>query len=43
MLRFYLDLDEAEIATSMRVSRGTVKSTSSCAPAALGRILEERS
>jgi RNA polymerase sigma-70 factor (sigma-E family) len=43
VLRFYLDLDEAEIATSMRISRGTVKSTTSRALAALGRILGEQS
>jgi RNA polymerase sigma-70 factor (sigma-E family) len=42
VLRFYLDLDEAEIAASMRISRGTVKSTTSRALAALGRILEEQ-
>jgi RNA polymerase sigma-70 factor (sigma-E family) len=43
VLRYYLDLDEAEIAASMRVSRGTVKSTTSRALTALGRILEDRS
>jgi RNA polymerase sigma factor (sigma-70 family) len=43
VLRYYLDLDEGEIATSMRVSRGTVKSTTSRALTALGRILEEQS
>jgi RNA polymerase sigma factor (sigma-70 family) len=43
VLRFYLDLDEAEIAASMQVSRGTVKSTTSRALAALGRILGEQS
>jgi RNA polymerase sigma-70 factor (sigma-E family) len=43
VLRYYLDLDEAEIAASMRISRGTVKSTTSRALAALGRILEEQS
>jgi RNA polymerase sigma factor (sigma-70 family) len=43
VLRYYLDLDEGEIATSMRVSRGTVKSTTSRALAALGRILGEQS
>ena len=41
VLRFYLDLDEGEIAASMRISRGTVKSTTSGALAALGRILAE--
>ena len=43
VLRYYLDLDEAEIASSMQVSRGTVKSTTSRALAALGRILEDQS
>ena len=43
VLRFYLDLDEEEIAASMRVSRGTVKSTTSRALAALERILGEQS
>jgi len=43
VLRFYLDLDEEEIAASMRISRGTVKSTTSRALAALGRMLGEQS
>jgi RNA polymerase sigma-70 factor (sigma-E family) len=43
VLRFYLDLDEGEIAASMRISRGTVKSTTSRALASLGRILGEHS
>ena len=43
VLRYYLDLDEAQIASCMQVSRGTVKSTTSRALAALGRILEEQS
>jgi RNA polymerase sigma-70 factor (sigma-E family) len=43
VLRFYLDLGEAEIAASMRVSRGTVKSTTSRALVALGRMLGEQS
>jgi RNA polymerase sigma-70 factor (sigma-E family) len=43
VLRYYLDLDEAEIARSMRISRGTVKSTTSRALTALGRILGEQS
>jgi RNA polymerase sigma-70 factor (sigma-E family) len=43
VLRFYLDLDEAQIAASMRISRGTVKSTTSRALAALGRLLGEQS
>jgi RNA polymerase sigma-70 factor (sigma-E family) len=42
VLRYYLDLDEAEIARSMRISRGTVKSTTSRALTALGRILGEQ-
>jgi RNA polymerase sigma-70 factor (sigma-E family) len=42
VLRFYLDLDEGQIAASMRISRGTVKSTTSRALAALGRILGEQ-
>jgi RNA polymerase sigma-70 factor (sigma-E family) len=43
VLRYYLDLDEAQIASCMQVSRGTVKSTTSRALAALGRILEDQS
>ena len=43
VLRFYLDLDEEQIAASMRISRGTVKSTTSRALAALGRLLGEQS
>ena len=43
VLRYYLDLNEGEIASSMRISRGTVKSTTSRALAALGRILEDQS
>ncbi|MCO6009923.1 sigma-70 family RNA polymerase sigma factor [Actinoallomurus purpureus] len=38
-LRYYLDLSEAETAEVMRVSRGTVKSTTSRALAALARKL----
>jgi RNA polymerase sigma-70 factor (sigma-E family) len=41
ILRFYLDLGEAEIAESMGISTGTVKSTTSRALAALGRLLGE--
>jgi RNA polymerase sigma-70 factor (sigma-E family) len=41
VLRYYLDLSEPEIATAMGVGRGTVKSTTSRALAALGRLLEE--
>jgi RNA polymerase sigma-70 factor (sigma-E family) len=41
VLRFYLELGEQDIAMSMGVSRGTVKSTTSRALAALGRLLQE--
>jgi RNA polymerase sigma-70 factor (sigma-E family) len=41
VLRFYLDLSEPEIAASMGISQGTVKSTTSRALAALGRLLGE--
>ncbi|WUH99999.1 SigE family RNA polymerase sigma factor [Spirillospora sp. NBC_00431] len=41
VLRYYCDLSVEEIADAMRVSRGTVKSTTSRAIAALARILEE--
>jgi RNA polymerase sigma-70 factor (sigma-E family) len=40
-MKFYLDLDEAEIARTLRVSRGTVSSTASRALTALARALEE--
>ncbi|HEY1915422.1 MAG TPA: SigE family RNA polymerase sigma factor [Streptosporangiaceae bacterium] len=41
VLRYYLDLSEAEIAESMGIRRGTVKSATSRALAALGqRMLE---
>jgi RNA polymerase sigma-70 factor (sigma-E family) len=43
VLRFYLDLDEEEIARSMRISRGTVKSTTSRGLTALERLLGEQS
>jgi RNA polymerase sigma-70 factor (sigma-E family) len=39
--RFYLELTEEETARVMEVSRGTVKSTTSRAVAALGRMLRE--
>lgn len=42
VLRFFLDLPEAEIAAAMGISPGTVKSTTSRAIAALGRLLKER-
>ena len=41
VLRFYLDLAEHEIAACMGVSQGTVKSTTSRALAALGRLVKE--
>jgi RNA polymerase sigma-70 factor (sigma-E family) len=41
VLRYYLDLSESETATSMGIGRGTVKSTTSRALIALGRLLEE--
>ena len=41
VLRFYLELAEPEIAQTMGISRGTVKSTTSRALAALARILRE--
>jgi RNA polymerase sigma-70 factor (sigma-E family) len=41
VLRFYLELSEAEIAQSMGISQGTVKSTVSRALTALGRLLGE--
>ncbi len=39
VFRFYLDMSEAEIAAAMDISQGTVKSTTSRALGALGRIL----
>ncbi len=41
VLRFYLDMSEAEIAAAMDISPGTVKSTTSRALGALGRLLGE--
>jgi RNA polymerase sigma-70 factor (sigma-E family) len=41
VLRFYLELPEPEIALAMGISQGTVKSTTSRALAALGRLLTE--
>lgn len=43
MLRYYLELSEAEIAAAMGVARGTVKSTTSRALAALAKKLGEDS
>jgi len=40
VLRYYLDLSESETAASMGIGRGTVKSTTSRALTALGRLLE---
>jgi RNA polymerase sigma-70 factor (sigma-E family) len=40
--RFYLDMSEEETAQAMGISRGTVKSTTSRAVVALGRLLGER-
>ncbi len=40
-LRFYLELPIPEIARTMGISQGTVKSTTSRALAALGRLLRE--
>jgi RNA polymerase sigma factor (sigma-70 family) len=39
VLRYYLDMSEEEAATAMGVSRGTIKSSTSRAVAALGRLL----
>ena len=43
LLRYYLDMSEGETARAMGVSRGTVKSATSRALAAIGRILKEES
>ena len=43
VLRYYLDMTEDQAAAAMRVSRGTVKSATSRAVAAVGRILKEDS
>jgi RNA polymerase sigma-70 factor (sigma-E family) len=42
VLRYFLDLPEPEIAQSMGISQGTVKSTTSRALAALARLLGEQ-
>jgi RNA polymerase sigma factor (sigma-70 family) len=39
VLRFYLDMTEDQAAGAMRISRGTVKSATSRAIAAVGRML----
>jgi RNA polymerase sigma factor (sigma-70 family) len=41
VLRYYLDLSEAEIAAAMGIARGTVKSTTSRTLAALAKKLGE--
>jgi RNA polymerase sigma-70 factor (sigma-E family) len=41
ILRYFLDLPEAEIAAAMGISQGTVKSTTSRALTALGKQLRE--
>ncbi len=41
VLRYYLDLSEADIATTLGISRGSVKSHASRGLTALGRRLEE--
>jgi RNA polymerase sigma factor (sigma-70 family) len=41
VLRFYLDMTAEETARAMGISRGTVKSTTSRAVAALGRMIEK--
>jgi RNA polymerase sigma-70 factor (sigma-E family) len=43
VLRYYLDMSEAQAAQAMRVSRGTVKSATSRGIAALARLLKEES
>ena len=43
LLRYYLDMSEDEVARTMGVSRGTVKSATSRALAAIERILTEES
>jgi RNA polymerase sigma factor (sigma-70 family) len=41
VLRFYLDVPESEIARSMGISQGKVKSATSRGLAALGRLLQK--
>jgi RNA polymerase sigma-70 factor (sigma-E family) len=43
VLRYYLDMSEDQAARAMAVSRGTVKSATSRAVAAIGRMLKEES
>ncbi len=42
VLRFYLDLSEAEIAADMKISPSTVRSTAHRGLTALGRLLGEK-
>jgi DNA-directed RNA polymerase specialized sigma24 family protein len=41
VLRYYLDLSEAQAAQAMNVARGTVKSATSRGLASLARMLKE--
>jgi len=41
VLRFYLDMSEEEVARTMGISRGTVKSATHRGMAALGRLLKQ--
>ena len=43
VLRYYLDMTEDQTAQAMRVTRGTVKSSTSRAITAIGRMLKEES
>lgn len=43
VLRYYLDMSEEQTARAMGISRGTVKSATSRALAAVGRLLREES
>jgi RNA polymerase sigma-70 factor (sigma-E family) len=43
VLRYYLDLSEDQAAEAMRISRGAIKSATSRAVAAVGRMLREES
>ena len=43
VLRYYLDMTEEQAARAMGVSRGTVKSATSRAVAAIGRMLKGES
>jgi RNA polymerase sigma factor (sigma-70 family) len=43
VLRYYLDLPQEQVAQAMGVSLGTVKSATSRAVAAVGRMLKEES